>query len=131
MTVDAQLTIWIAHFIPPVQAMPTRNDRSSARAAGWLSVPVGVGDGWTTIVLIGWVSCPWYGSYAYLEGAERRLPVQRDERERSGGTQQIVRDPLAAPDGAGARGVPLRARVTQAQPATHRPVRCANQLPFD
>jgi hypothetical protein len=53
MTVAAQLTIWIAHFMPPVHAMPIRNDRSSACAAGWLSVPAGVGDGWTTMVLIG------------------------------------------------------------------------------
>lgn len=53
MTVDAQLTIWIAHFIPPVQAMPTRRERSSAPVAGWLSVLEGVGDGCATIVLIG------------------------------------------------------------------------------
>ena len=103
MTVEAQLTIWIAHFIPPVHAMPTRNDRSSERAAGWRSVPAGVGegDGWTTIVLIGGASCAGYESDAYLEGAERRLPVQRDERDRTDGTR-VARDSVAAPDGAGA-----------------------------
>jgi hypothetical protein len=53
ITVAAQLRIWIAHFMPPVQAMPTRSDRSSERAVGWLSVLAGVGGGWTTMVLIG------------------------------------------------------------------------------
>jgi hypothetical protein len=34
MRVAAQLRIWVAHFVPPVHAMPDTSDRSSS----WLSV---------------------------------------------------------------------------------------------
>jgi hypothetical protein len=78
--------------------MPTRSDRSSARAVGWLCVLAGVGDGWATRVLIG--GLPVRGTAAtYLAGVERRLPVQRDERDQSGGTP-IPGDPMVAAVGA-------------------------------
>lgn len=52
ITVDPQLTTWIAHFIPPVHAMPRSSDRSSDGAACWAGELSGVGGGASISVLM-------------------------------------------------------------------------------